>query len=142
MIIRKLKLKDILGVYSMYKNSSEELRRAFTLSRNLRNFLLRFIFRRMKGFVCLNKKEIVGVVFLHYLRAKDDKTLGIMVKENYQGRGIGKKLMSTILKNQNKVRLDVCEDNKKAIKLYKDFGFKEVFRAIEMVRESKMKNKN
>ena len=137
MKIRKLKLKDTLKVYYMYKNSSEELRRTFTLSRNLRNFLLRFIFRRMNGFVCLNGKEIVGFVFLSYLRIKDDKTLGIMVKEGYQGRGISKKLMSTILKNQNKVRLDVLEDNKKAINLYKSFGFKETNRAIEMIRELK-----
>jgi len=138
-IVRKLKLRDLLGVYSMYKNSSEELREVFTLSRNFRNFLLRFILRRMKGFVCLNEKEIVGVVFLHYSRSqgKNDKTLGIMVRENYQGRGISKKLMSAILKNQNKVKLEVREYNKKAVNLYKSFGFEESYRVIKMVRELK-----
>ncbi|GAG24405.1 unnamed protein product [marine sediment metagenome] len=123
----------------MYENSSKELREVFTLSRNFRNFLIRFILRRMNGFICLNEKEIVGVVFLHYSRSqgKNDKTLGIMVKENHQRRGIGKKLMYAILKNQNKVMVDVREYNKKAIKFYKSFGFKESYRVIKMERELK-----
>ncbi|KKL74417.1 hypothetical protein LCGC14_2065090 [marine sediment metagenome] len=123
--IRKLKFFDIFEVWSMYKSSSKELKEYFMLAHNLKNFLLRFIFKRMDGFVCLNEKKIIGFVFLFYLRKKDVKTLGIMVKEDYQGKGIGRRLMSAILKNQNKVRLGIVKSNKKAINLYKSFGFKE-----------------
>lgn len=133
--IRKLKFFDIFKVWSMYKNNSKELEKTFMLAHNLRNFLFRFIFRRTHGFICLNKKEVIGFVFLFYLREEDIKTLGIMVKKDYQGKGIGKKLMSTILKNENKVRLDVVRGNKKAINLYKSFGFKEISESIEMTRE-------
>ena len=132
--IRKLKLFDLFGVWSMY-NNSKEVKKTFMLAHNFRNFFLRFIFRRTYGFICLNEKEIIGFVFLFYLTKDDVKTLGIMVKEGYQGKSIGKKLMSAILKNQNKVRLDVIKGNKKAINLYKSFGFKETNGSIEMIRD-------
>jgi len=56
-------------------------------------------------------------------------TLGIGVLKNYRGHGIGKALMKTALdlafqKGLTRIELTAREDNKRAIELYKKFGFK------------------
>ena len=59
------------------------------------------------------------------------------VKDNYQGQGIGKKLMSIILKNQRDTYLTVREDNFPAKKLYENFGFKVIHKIIAMRKKNK-----
>jgi L-phenylalanine/L-methionine N-acetyltransferase len=55
--------------------------------------------------------------------------LGINVHDDYQGRGIGSKLMAALLDladnwlNLTRLELDVFCDNENAIALYKKFGF-------------------
>ncbi len=133
--IKKLNFFYVFRVWSMYKNSSEKVKSTFILARNFRNFFLRFIFKRTYGFMCLDGKEVVGFVFLFFLRARDVKTLGIMVKEGHQGKGIGKKLIYVMLKNHDKVRLEVIRANEKAVNLYKSCGFKENDGTMEMLYE-------
>lgn len=56
-------------------------------------------------------------------------SIGIMVHKDYQGMGIGKKLMETIIDLVDnwlmlkRIELSVFVDNERAIKLYKSFGF-------------------
>lgn len=129
--IRKLKFGDILKVYNMYKNSSKRTKELFQ-PRILSNpfyFFGFFIFQKMTAFVTLNNKEIIGFIYITHLKKN---VLGMMVKDNYQGQGIGKKLMEVILRNQKEVYLDVLENNKNAIKLYKNFGFKIIHKMINM----------
>ncbi len=56
--------------------------------------------------------------------------LGICVKKEFRGMGLGRRLMEAALnKSKGKfeiVELDVFSVNKRAIKLYKEFGFKEL----------------
>ena len=55
--------------------------------------------------------------------------LGIVLHEDYHGRGIGSKLMAALLDladnwlNLTRLELDVFCDNERAIALYKKFGF-------------------
>jgi L-phenylalanine/L-methionine N-acetyltransferase len=55
--------------------------------------------------------------------------LGIMVHDDYQGRGIGKRLMAALVDTSDRwlgllrIELEVYADNERAIKLYERFGF-------------------
>lgn len=54
--------------------------------------------------------------------------LGIAIAENFQGKGLGKKMMqflidNAIKNNVQKISLTVDEDNFAAVKLYEHFGF-------------------
>jgi len=141
MIIRKLKFKDILKIYRIYKNSSKKTKEFFQprLMSNIFYFFVFFIVKKITCFVCLNNKELIGFVYITHLKTN---VLGIMVKESYQNKGIGKKLMETILKNQQDVHLSSREDNKNAIKLYKKFGFQPVYKTVNMkLKKSIRKNK-
>jgi putative acetyltransferase len=88
-------------------------------------------------FVAVLKKDraseiIVGTAGLHVNelpRKRHSGTIGIMVHTEYQGMGIGKQLMSTVLDVADnwlmltKIELEVFADNEKAINLYQKFGF-------------------
>lgn len=62
-------------------------------------------------------------------RLRHVAAIGIMVHKDYQGSGVGKKLMEAILDLADnwlmlvRVELTVFIDNEKAISLYKKFGF-------------------
>lgn len=77
-------------------------------------------------------KKVVGVVGLNISsnpRTRHTASLGIMVHKDYQGTGIGNKLMTEILDLADnwlmliRIELGVFTDNEKAIKMYKKFGF-------------------
>lgn len=76
--------------------------------------------------------KVVGMVGIHLLkgaRQRHSAFLGIMVRTEYQGQGIGKNLMEHILDLADnwlmlvRIELDVTADNEKAISLYQSFGF-------------------
>lgn len=55
--------------------------------------------------------------------------LGIAVKDDYQGRGVGYKLMNELLalaknKNVGRIYLEVLSVNAKALRLYQKYGFR------------------
>lgn len=67
--------------------------------------------------------------------------LGISVKKNYRGFGIGQALMKTLLdwaeKNPliQKVSLAVFANNEQAIRLYKQFGFQVEGRRLKEIKQ-------
>jgi len=72
--------------------------------------------------------EIVGFAFIK-LKNRTDGELGIGIRDDFQGKGIGSKLMDNLIKlarkeGLKKIRLTVLADNYKAIRLYEKFGFK------------------
>jgi len=76
--------------------------------------------------------KVVGMAGLHRsrrVRTLHVATLGISVHDAYQGRGVGKTLMSALTDaadrwlNVLRIELEVYADNERAIKLYESFGF-------------------
>jgi L-phenylalanine/L-methionine N-acetyltransferase len=79
-----------------------------------------------------NLKKVVGICGLHLElspRMRHSGSIGISVSKDYQGMGVGRKLMESILDIADnwlmlvRVELSVYIDNEKAIALYKKMGF-------------------
>lgn len=72
--------------------------------------------------------EIVGyVLWSYHYRKRLGHILNLAIREDYQGRGIGKKTLKYTLDqlrkmNAEKVYLEVRESNSRAIRLYENFG--------------------
>ena len=77
--------------------------------------------------------EVVGQIGLHTSpnrpRRRHAGELGMMVRDDWQGKGIGTALMQAAVDladkwlNLSRLELDVFFDNEPAIKLYEKFGF-------------------
>jgi RimJ/RimL family protein N-acetyltransferase len=88
--------------------------------------------------------QIAGLLFfIPNIKIKNAHTgeVGISVHPNFQGMGIGRVLLETLLAWAKgnaiieKVYLNVFATNKHAIKLYKDLGFIEEGRSIKAVKQ-------
>lgn len=77
--------------------------------------------------------ELIGVCFLfkfsRYGEENIAKSFGIVVKDEYQGKGVGSKLLEYLFYvassnfNVVEVHLEVLEDNERAIKFYRRHNF-------------------
>jgi putative acetyltransferase len=76
--------------------------------------------------------KVVGMVGIHLLksaRQRHSAFFGMMVRTEYQGLGIGKRLMENILNLADnwlmlvRIELEVTTDNERSITLYQSFGF-------------------
>jgi putative acetyltransferase len=77
--------------------------------------------------------EVVGQIGLHTSpsrpRRRHAGVIGMVVRDDWQGKGIGTALMQAAVDladkwlNLARLELDVFTDNEQAIKLYKKFGF-------------------
>ena len=83
-------------------------------------------------FVVMKNSKIIGCIGFNGNTARKMKhygTIGISVLKEYWGRGIATTLLEKLIswakeKGIKKINLDVFENNERAIKLYKKFGFK------------------
>jgi putative acetyltransferase len=83
------------------------------------------------SFVAVIDGQIVGMAGLHVNTGKRRHTasLGMMVHDQFQGRGIGRELLEMLLHvadnflGLTRVELEVFPDNERAIKLYESSGF-------------------
>jgi GNAT superfamily N-acetyltransferase len=149
-ICRELRLSDLPKLYRMYTYLSEETKKYFhpfpekifsVASLNTWVPLalssikpLRKILRKLLPFsvyisiCCLCSNEITGFAFIR-LRNGHYGSLGIVIRDEFQGMGIGSKLMDYLItlarrEGLRKIRLTVLADNYRAIKFYEKFGFK------------------
>jgi len=83
-------------------------------------------------FVAEMDGKVVGIAGLHtskVLRKRHTAFLGISVNKAYQGKGIGTKLMETLINLSDnwlklvRIELTVFSDNENATKLYEKHGF-------------------
>ena len=78
--------------------------------------------------VCNKNNEIIGSCFLWKLDEKINTLHWLKIKKEYEGKGIGRALISKILENVSKTDLPIFLHTQpgsyRAIKLYGDFGFK------------------
>ena len=76
--------------------------------------------------------EVVGVIGLHTLsrpRVNHRAEIGMMVRDDWQGKGVGTAIMRAAIDladkwlNLTRLELTVFTDNERAIALYRKFGF-------------------
>ena len=77
-------------------------------------------------------EEVVGELGLYYPnspRRKHVASIGMAVRDDWQGKGVGSLLMQAAVDladkwlNMTRIELEVYNDNEPAIRLYKKFGF-------------------
>jgi putative acetyltransferase len=82
--------------------------------------------------VAVVDNEVVGVVGLHTSsrpRANHKGEIGMMVRDDWQGKGVGAEIMRAVINladkwlNLTRIELTVFTDNESAIALYRKFGF-------------------
>jgi RimJ/RimL family protein N-acetyltransferase len=162
-IIREMRIKDVSSLHRMYNMLSEDSKRFFhpgflgtehislqwllaqislclSSIRLLRKTLLcLFPSLVFLPLVVISQDNVVGFAFLKIkkrLNSGFSAELGIVIDETHRGRGLGSKLMESLLKmaRQEKVHevvLTVLSDNLKAIRLCEKFGFKRVGETID-----------
>jgi putative acetyltransferase len=82
-------------------------------------------------FVAVVEGQVVGLADLHVGegRRRHTASLGMSVHDQFQGRGIGRKLLAALLDvadnylGLTRVELEVLPDNARAIRLYESMGF-------------------
>lgn len=87
----------------------------------------------MHSFVAEVDGRVVGQISLHLRRGRRAHCaeIGMMVHDDYQGRGIGTRLMEAIIDladgwlGLQRLELEVYPDNEPAVRLYRRFGFVE-----------------
>lgn len=134
LVIRPVRLSDAQDINEMRRQKEV---RAHTLALPTETIEFTEGFLRSMGgddHVLVSELEgkvvgMVGIYLLKGVRQRHSAFLGIMVRTEYQGQGIGKNLMENILDLADnwlmlvRIELDVTADNEKAISLYQSFGF-------------------
>jgi L-phenylalanine/L-methionine N-acetyltransferase len=135
-IIRALELADLddlAEIYMMPKcqretlqlpyQSRDEVKRRFETPNPDRHTLVA---------VLKENGKVVGNIGLHPTKRERRAhvgQIGMMVHDDYQGQGIGSKLLATAIElgerwlNYRRIELEVYTDNEPAIRLYQKFGF-------------------
>lgn len=155
LVIRELRSLDLLKLHKMYVSLSNESKRFFhpfseprftnpryllaqvalflSCIRVLRKLLVKvlphFVFISLVAVNTLNN-EVIGFAFIRLINRLHGE-LGIGIQDAYQGRGIGSKLIDSLIKLAKKERLKevsliVLVGNYKAIRFYEKIGFKKI----------------
>jgi len=140
MLIRKLNKTDTEKFYEFFTALSERTKYFFhphPFDRETAEKLCNERDKNIVRFVVIIDEKIVGYGFLWDLD-KDFPSLGICIRDGFQGKGIGKGLMEYLInfakkKDKKGLVLTVYEDNEHALCLYKKYGF-EIERVIYSMR--------
>lgn len=135
LIIRRAEAEDCDGLYEIFTSakvypgtlqvpypSRDYWRRRITENTDSVHCLVALIDDRIVGMVTV-------VTFPNRPRRRHAGEIAICVHEDWQGKGIGKELMKTIVEfadnwlNLTRLELEVFADNDQAISLYRHFGF-------------------
>ena len=120
--IRKMNLSDISYVYNEeIKIFGKSLGESTLYNEILYNDMSRY-------FIAVVDKKRAGYVG-SWLTIPNAEILNLFVSEEYRGLGLGKKLMNEVCKvcikeNIKSLTLEVNKNNKYAVKMYEDLGFK------------------
>lgn len=145
-IIRNLSLKDLklAKIYNQYINAmildKEPILYNKPISLKAEKNYLKTILQSIRKhatiyLVAWKGNELVGIIRASSMGKMYNNIwdIGITVKKEYRGRGLGGRLIESILvmlktlkPMPNMLRLSVFSDNIKAINLYKKYGFKKI----------------
>lgn len=128
--IRRLKKTDTEKFYEFFTSLSERTKNFFhphPFDRKTAEKLCKEKDKNVLRYILIMDKKIVGYGFLWNLN-NDFPFLGICIRDDFQGKGLGKILMEHLIKiakdrNKEGLCLTVYKDNEKAFELYKKFGF-------------------
>ena len=137
--VRPVRVEDALGINELrrmpgvFENilglPSENLRRNEDFLRTMDDNSHHFVAITYDN---AGKEKVVGMAGLTVAanpRRRHVADIGMMVHKEYQGQGVGKKLLETLIDLADnwlmliRVELGVYTDNERAINLYKKFGF-------------------
>lgn len=121
-MIRKQETEDLAQIMQIWKE--ENIRTHYFIKKqyweeNENN--VKKLLPNSEIYVYTENQEILGFIGIN-----NQYIEGIFVKEKWQSKGIGKKLMQEVKKNRKKLELSVYEKNKRAIIFYSKIGFKVV----------------
>lgn len=153
--IKPLSLNDLIKLNIIYDKLSDNTRRYFrpgflglkninirmlittiflalSIFNIFRIFFIKYSLPAFFSLVAIDStyNKLIGFVFIQIMKKYNHivGNLGIFVIDEYQGKGIGSKLLKSILVSSQFLNLDliyltVFADNYRAIKLYKKYGF-------------------
>jgi len=138
--IKKLRKRDTEKFYEFFTALSERTKYFFhphPFDRETAEKLCNERDKNTVRFVVIIDEKIAGYGFLWNLN-NDFPSLGICIRDDFQGKGIGKGLMEYLInfakkKDKKGLVLTVYKDNENAISLYQKYGF-EIERVIYSMR--------
>ena len=113
-MVNNCELKDIDSI----KKLGRLINNNFDKVNNLKDIINN---KEIKGYYIDN--ELVGIIIYKTLYDTTD-LLYIVVDKLYRNKNIASTLLENLIKESNKIILEVRCDNKNAIKLYKKYNFK------------------
>ncbi len=148
--IERIKKEDIPKLVDLYLRAYKGLEEyAYTHPKDVESYMKWLLNRDPEGFLVAKVDgKIVGFVAgdANWFSRREKKKVGaiheIVVDPEYQGMGIGTRLMEEILKYFKSKGLDTAElwvgdENYRAINFYKKFGFQEKGRYNYWIRMTK-----
>jgi putative acetyltransferase len=134
-----------ITIRSVEPADAEALWKCFTAPKVVRN-TLQLPFRSLESMrqhlarlgegdyqlVAVANGEVVGTIGLHTTtrpRLRHKAEIGVMVRDDWQGKGVGTALMQAIIDladkwlNLTRIELTVYTDNEAGVTIYKKFGF-------------------
>jgi len=134
--ISRLKIRDVEKIRDLYNSSSDILKEKMlgawplTSRMGMIHLVLSvtpmrfFLIFEIKPFIAKKGNEILGFGYIIRKKHRHENVLGMFIREDVQGKGIGKRLLSALLEDEDEVVLNVAMTNTDAIGLYEKMGFK------------------
>jgi L-phenylalanine/L-methionine N-acetyltransferase len=131
--IRKAEPSDAEGIWRCY--TPHAVRNTLQLPYRTLESVREFLNKRGEGdhvMVAVVDGEVVGMIGLHCSsrpRVNHRAEIGMMVRDDWHGKGVGKAMMQAVIDladkwlNLTRIELTVFTDNEVAIALYRKFGF-------------------
>ncbi len=113
-MVNNCELKDIDSIKKLGRLINNNFDKVNNLEEIINN-------KEIKGYYIDN--ELVGIIIYKTLYDTTD-LLYIVVDKLYRNKNIASTLLENLIKESNKIILEVRCDNKNAIKLYKKYNFK------------------
>jgi len=132
-LLRVLRRDDLERLVDFFLNIGPETEKYFHpfpfTREQAEKIIAELDYERFFPVVALSGEErIVGIAYLTPFRSGEAASLGIGLRQDYRGRGLGTHLMKFIIdlareRGVSEIRLSVYADNCRAIALYCKFGF-------------------